>query len=312
MRRGHFNDQGSRIKRYTDLKSKILLALDPVFGAKLLPTNWIPTLLPEHNDQWVRKITGELARRPIGDTCDPDKPCPHKLLDFVVFSGKNPAEVRYYFRTAAGDRYLIDHGLLAGIRRPAGKNKHQALVDLWRTSLVLGLKDTTTNYRPWHKLEMVPEATRRSDHPFRLYLGKEYCIPDDAPFVLSGERGGSLFLFEMDCNSEQITKHDEKNTIEGKLEMYKALVQSRVPQTLYNVSSIKLVIVTVNEARRRAILKKIADVFGGQCSWILVGVIENFPKLGRTPPVQPYAIQPYHRAGHPPFSLATLSEVENA
>jgi hypothetical protein len=312
QRRSPFSDLSSKRRRETDTDTQILLALDPVYGAKLLPTNYIP-LFVRGNELNVRQRAGELARRPYGDVCPEWKDveqtipfkCPHKLLDYVVFSGKTPSEVRYYFRTAAGDRYLIERGHLAGLRRPAAKNKHQALIDIWKARLRHGLAASDLRFQPWPALlqrHRMPEATRRSDHPFRLYLGDQYILPDDAPFSLGNDGGGFFFLYEMDCNTEDLNYSDEKNTIEGKLMHYRDVMKARVPHRLYGLQEkpnpVRLIIETVNNARRQRIKKRILQILGGPCEWILLGVTENYPKLGKKPPVNAHSLtQIYQRAG---------------
>lgn len=306
---GHFSDEPRETPLRETVNDALLLqVLDPRSSFKLLPTNYLPAFMPHLHPKHVTNRAGLLARRP------------YNYLGYVVFSGRNLNEVRYYFRTPAGDRFLMERGYLAGLRRPAARNRHQALVDLWKASLRLGVKTSTLTYRHWDDLVQrpkMPERTKNSDHPFRLYLGDEYAVPDDAPFTLSNEKGGMLFLVEMDCNSEQITRADEKNTIEGKLQMYRDLLKARVPHRQYGVNpaadAVKLIIVTVTQGRREAIKRKIFDVFGGACPSILLGLIENHPKIGVTPPITTKQFtEPYQRAGLPDFSLAALSDVKDA
>jgi hypothetical protein len=56
-------------------------------------------------------------------------------------------------------------------------------------------------------------------------------------------------------------------------------------------------------------VKRIAEVLGPRND-IIVGVTENYPKLGITPPVNAHSFtQRYKRAGYPDYSLETLSDV---
>jgi hypothetical protein len=345
---GHFSDE-PRDKPTLESRSDVLIlqAVDPILGGRLVASNYLAALVPSMHPKHVMNRAGHLARRPYGDTCpqtarrtfhhaecpdakkkepkcscpSADVPfeCPHKLLNYVVFGGRNFNEVRYYYRTEAGYQYLLERNHLATKPgRGASKNRHQAVTDLWKISLRLGVAEQLSiRYRNWLDLrarDKMPERTKNSKHPFRLYLGDEYIIPDDPPFSLSADRGGTLGLLETDCHTEDIAYSEGKNTIEGKITFYGDLIKSGNIHRQYGVSrdhkdSLKVFIVTVNEVRRQAIKRAILDLLGPREDFLL-GLIENYPATSRTPPVNTDQFtKPYQRAGYPDFSLKTLSEV---
>lgn len=320
MRRSPFSELNTTRRRETPLDVQILQALDPVHGFKILPTNYLPLVIPG-DDLSIRERAGELARRPFGDDC-PERNkdgtpyrCPHVLLRYVHFQSISPSPLRYYYRTPAGDAYLIERGHLTGTTRTPARNAHQAVADIWKAQLAFGLRTSTLRHNGWPQLlerDQMPASTKTSTHPLRLYTAQnEYLVPDDYPFSLGNDNGGFLFSREVDCGTEQLLKSHDKNTIEGKLAMWSRLHASHKPERHYGAKpgSFRLIIQTVTEGRRQSIKNQILKQLGA-CNWIYLGLTPNYPKLGVKPPKTDDALtQRYQRAGFPDYSLATLSEV---
>jgi hypothetical protein len=223
------------------------------------------------------------------------------LLDRRSLNGfKNNYETLSYWRTEAGCTWLHGKGHEATYFTPI-HDTHQSLVDLSEAQIELGARNSSIEYHSWLDIKSHPNTPPLPNKPLRFEHGSTHTTPDGRPFYLKGQNGSILFLREIDRNTEAPL------TIITKLKHYEALEDQMKKR--YGFKAMMLLFITTDETRRKNILKWIKEVFPQGCKWILVNAMEDHVKECRTTvPLTTHLFDtPYQRAGHPDFSLKTLS-----
>lgn len=233
----------------------ILELLDPAFGYKYLPSNWIHAFV---GGDWtgLRKRLARMKRKP---EC--------YLLRPKVQDWSENARYKHdvYARSDAGARFLgtVNSSKIFKDREYA----HDLLTDLVDASIELGCRsDNSLRLLPWRELSNhanVPFRTRLSASPFRIPLGTHagrelFLEPDGRPLIIEKSNGSSFrnlyILKEIDLNTEPLTSSTSRASWQHKFERYQMFFDGRRYHFHYGFNSCLVLVVTTSEQRMRALL----------------------------------------------------------
>lgn len=235
----------------------ILELLDPEFGYKYLPSNWIHAFV---GGNWtgLRKRLARMKRKP---ECYLLRPA---LQDWSE-NAKYKHDV--YARADAGARFL---GTVNGSKAYKDREyAHDLLTDLVDASIELGVRaDPSLRLLTWRQLANhpnVPLATRLCPQPFRIPLGTSvgrdpYLEPDGRPLIVEKRDNGvfraNLYLLkEIDLNTEPLTSPTARASWQRKFGRYKIFFDDRIYSRHYGFRSCHVLVVTTSEQRMHALLR---------------------------------------------------------
>jgi hypothetical protein len=233
----------------------ILELLDPQFGYKYLPSNWIHAFL---GGDWTgfRKRLARMKRKP---ECYILRPKVQDLSENARYKHD------VYSRSDAGARFLgtVNASKVFKDREYA----HDLLTDLVDASIELGCRaDNSLRLLTWRELSQhknVPLATRLSSTPFRIALGTHagrevFVEPDGRPLIIEKSRQGDFrnlyILKEIDLNTEPLTSSTSRASWQRKFERYQMFIDAKRYQSHYGFTSCLVLVVTTSEQRMNALL----------------------------------------------------------
>jgi hypothetical protein len=303
----------------------ILGALDRTSSYPILPTNWLVhyvcSVLGLH-DRYVRNLLGELPyARPSG---------PQKLIGRFAFGGEQAvSEVRKFYRTEAGDKYMAarvdDEGRSLGclpLHQQKNSDRHECFGSMALLSLELGMRrDGFELGRPREIFYHPKMGAYDPKEPYTFILpDKRRYTHDNHPRVARRKAGATLIMPEHDLDSEGISKQydretgDVKASIEEKFDKVVDVLRPRnngmpLYQEKYGIAEGFVTFYTMGEKRAKNITEHIATKHGPQ-ERILIMPFPEFRNLNATIPVTTKAWDgAYMRPGLPDFYLNTLSPV---
>ena len=162
-----------------------------------------------------------------------------------------------------------------------------------------------------------------TEHPYRFPVEitwdekpeKFNLTPDFPVFGLSQGNTATFFIWETDCDTENNSnvKSLANASILKKILGYKHLMEpdQKGDNKFWHrlrITNNYVLIVTINETRKRAIIETVKRVFG-KTPDVLIKTIPHFRRTEEAPmPFDDYWYTPWERVGYPPVKLSELEE----
>lgn len=248
-----------------------------------LPLNWMHALVdPDGSYAGFRNLCGRMVDA--------------GLLERRTFNGHgNNNETQTYSRTDPGKTFLRRKGYQPYSDYNTSQDDEQVLIDLVDAQIQLGAKKYGVEVHHWP--DIVEQQPMMPSDPF----GFPELIPDGIPFYLKIAGGSALFLKEV------IRENKTPKVLKHKIDQYRKLEEAI--KRRYGFNRFFVLFITTRMKDRDNLLKWI-----GQSKWMLVSYMQDPIKalLTTIPVTTALFDDPWQRAGYIPFSLTTLSPVDDA
>ena len=253
---------------------KIFKLLDPDYRYQYLPSHWIYHLVGGKNWIKLKQRLGDLYRRP---NCYLERP----LEQWRSFNSGYKHAV--YRRDTAAVKVVRDRGVAGGEHQHnPNLYAHELLNCLVDASIEYGVKaDPKLSLLTWVDLqhdERVPEATRRSQHPFRIPIAGQMLIPDGRPFIIQNEKKMLCIpAKEIDRHSEPLSPTKLRNSsIAKKLQQYKHFFDRGLYRTHYGFPNAVVLFVTINQKHMENMMALCRQIMGKPCSYLLFKTVPDW------------------------------------
>jgi hypothetical protein len=216
-----------------------------------------------------------------------------------------------YENTEAARKVLRQNGI--AVDREDGECRqfaHTLMICEILASIELGVRDDSgVRFVSWLELlTKAPESTRTASYPLRVPVteGKAgYLVPDAVfglEYLTDGRKTYRFFALEADRSTMPIVRSSpEQSSYRRKILVYREIIARQLHRTYLGVPNLFILTVTTSDAHKAHVLASVKAVTGGGSTIFLFKTtsgVDSRPNLA-------LLADPWERAGHPPFSIAT-------
>ena len=278
----------------TPLKVSILQKLNDYYD---LPTSFICALHPESADQYIGRVLRKMYEE--------NNPFKLPLLARDDMYGDHFSKQEVHMLGPGGKLASKQLGLESHTLGTGMQKYHEKMLIACSASIEIACRQ---NGRTFHNTTAIinrpqtPAAAKTAKNPRRVKLDDRHSLMMDDLFSIGYPDGFHYYGLEADTGTEQLEKRPKYSSIEQKLEYAREFYDRKLYKTVYGLTSLLTLFVTVSEVRMKNMMQ-LATKTGLGNATLFTFIAEYAKKYRPYKPAPQLLTQQWFRGNGQPFSL---------